>query len=108
MSGKITKNLVNKEILLNHLFSRYKLKLVGSIAKKGYSYNDIDILITLPQYPKAEEVFIEFDKDLKKEGWEYNFSDEKEDWGIFHNYQKKIGLNWVGLDIWVEEVCLIG
>jgi len=78
----------------------YDIELVGSIAGIfERSYKDIDILLNLPKYPLSEQLFNHFETDLKKLKWEYNFTDEHEDYGIFHNYQKR----GIGLDIFIYE-----
>jgi len=54
----------------------------------------------LPKYPESDKIFYKFEIDLKEMGWKHNFSDEKEGFGIFHNYRKK----GIGLDVWIDEV----
>ena len=100
---KITKEFVNQEFFEQAIFEPFKLQLVGRIARQGFSYKDIDLLISLPKYPEADKIFQAFEQSLLNQGWEYYFSDENSEWGIFHNYQKRVGFNWVGLDIFIVE-----
>lgn len=96
----ITKKSVNRH-LLNPLKQKgYNIELVGSILKKGYSKKDIDLLLYLPEYPKGDRLFVKFEKDLKKLGWNFNIDDETSEYGLFHNYVKQ---NKIGLDIFVNE-----
>ncbi len=75
---------------------------MGSISKKGYSYKDIDILLTLPLYPKSDKIFIQFERDLEKLGWCW-FCDDETKYGVLHNYEKIINKETMGLDIFIEE-----
>jgi len=76
----------------------YIIDLIGSLSSnRACSENDIDILLYIPN----NSVFESFENDLKLLGWEYRFSDEKEGFGIFHNYIKN---NRIGLDVWINEV----
>jgi hypothetical protein len=79
----------------------YIIDLVGSLSNNnlGYSNNDIDILLYLPDNDRS--LFDKFENDLKSIGYIYNFSDEKEGFGIFHNYRKN---RKIGLDVWIDEV----
>jgi GrpB-like predicted nucleotidyltransferase (UPF0157 family) len=79
----------------------YKVELVGSLSsKRACSEKDIDILLHLPKYPLSEQLFNHFEKDLLRLGWEYIFTDDNKDFGLFHNYRKR---NKIGLDIWINE-----
>ena len=96
--------LLTKQSVYRHLIKPlegkgYIVDLVGSIERLEKSDNDIDILLSLPIYPKSNEIFKKFEQDLKRLNWKFNFSDEKEGFGIFHNYQKR----GIGLDIWIDE-----
>jgi len=100
--NKITKQIANREVIIP-LKNKYNIKLVGSISKKGYSYKDIDILLTLPLYPESDKIFIQFEYDLKKLGWVLGFDDYNDEYGIFHNYKKIINKKIIGLDIFINE-----
>ena len=96
----ITKQSVYRHLIKPLCYKNFNIELVGSISGIfEKSYNDIDLLLYLPEYPLSEQVFGYFEKCLKDMGWIYNFSDEKEGFGIFHNYQKK----GIGLDIFIDE-----
>jgi len=100
----ITKKFANKNIIGPLSNKGYRVKLVGGVEKKGESKNDIDILLTIPKYPAGEKVFKNFEKDLKEMGWNYVFSDEKNDLGIFHNYEKEFNGEFIGLDVFIDEI----
>ena len=79
----------------------YIIDLVGSLSSdNGRSNNDIDILLYIPK-TNGNNLFDNFEKDLENLGFKYMFSDEKEGFGIFHNYCLK---GKIGLDIWINEV----
>jgi len=98
--------IVRKKSVIRHIITPlknkgYNIKLIGSISKKGYSNKDIDILLNLPEYPESDKIFISFEKDLKKIGWDFNIDDYTDEYGYFHNYTKKE----IGLDIFITEKC---
>lgn len=99
--------ILTKKSAIRHLIDpllklKYDVDLVGSLTGIfEHSHNDIDILLTLPaDADQADREFIKFEADLKRIGWIWNFSDEKEGFGVFHNYQKR----GIGLDVWIDEV----
>jgi hypothetical protein len=97
----LTKNSVYRHLIRPLEKRGYIIDLVGSISGIfEKSYNDIDILLHLPEYPDTGKTFEKFEQDLKIMGWEWDFSDEKEGFGIFHNYKKR----GIGLDVWIDEV----
>lgn len=97
--------LIKKSSVYRHLIiplrkKGFNITLIGSIAKKCYSNKDIDLLLCLPKYPQSEKTFESFEKFLCNDlFWEYNLTDEYNQYGIFHNYQK----NGIGLDIFINE-----
>jgi hypothetical protein len=96
----ITKKSVYRHLIIPLEKKGYTTDLVGSISGIfEKSYNDIDLLLYLPKYPDTSKIFDKFEIDLKNLGWNWNFSDEKEGFGIFHNYRKKS----IGLDIFIDE-----
>jgi len=96
----LTKNSVYRHLIKPLEAKGFEIDLVGSISGIfGKSYNDIDLLLYLPKYPLSEQVFNHFESKLKSLGWDYNFTDDKEGFGIFHNYQKR----GIGLDIFIDE-----
>ena len=97
---KITKDFVIPNIIQLVKDKGFNVKLVGSIAKKGFSFKDVDILL----YLDSENTFNNFENFLVHNGWEYRFSDENEKWGIFHNYEKNFKNNLIGLDVFTEEL----
>ena len=96
----ITKKSVNRHIIRPLKKIGYDILLVGGISKKAYSRNDIDILVNLPKYPKADKVFKNFKKDLKKLKWNYVDSFYCEKYGISHVWNIK---NKIVLDIFINE-----
>jgi hypothetical protein len=96
----LTKQSVYRHLIKPLQSKGFVIDLVGSLTGIfEKSYNDIDLLLYLPIYPLGEQLFGYFEKCLNEMGWQYNFSDEKEGFGIFHNYQKR----GIGLDIFIDE-----
>lgn len=97
--------IITKKSVYRHLIKPlenlgYDIELVGSIAGIFEKSNkDIDILLNLPTYPLSEEIFNCFETDLKKLKWKFNFTDNHDDYGVFHNYQKR----GIGLDVFIYE-----
>ena len=102
---KITKEWVMKKLIIPLGKKGYILEIVGGIKNKGFSYHDIDILLTLPKYPKGDSIFKRFDEDLENIGFWLDETFENEKYGIFHNYQYDFSIlhQEIGLDIFIEE-----
>lgn len=101
--GIYTKKWVEKNLITPLKEKGYKVELVGSIATKGFSNKDIDLLLYLPQYPQSENVWNKFNKDMATLGWTYIQSaenDEHPEIGIIHGYEDAEN-NW--LDVFIEE-----
>ncbi len=99
---KITKEFVNFNIIEPLIKNGFNVKIVGSVANKGYSTKDVDILLKI----QSDDDFNKFENILAKTGWEYKFSDENEDnmeWGIFHNYEKIFNDILIGMDVFIDE-----
>lgn len=105
------KFIIDKQLAQTHVLeplskAGFNVRLIGSVATKGQSTKDIDILLTLPKYPQSETEFKRFEQTMEQLGWVYRHTDENEDnpeWGIFHNYEKGIDDQLLGLDVFVEE-----
>lgn len=94
-------NSAIRHLIIPLIKKGYNVKLVGSLnGKNKCSKKDIDILINLPEYPNSDIIFNEFEIELKKLGWIYDFSDDNIDFGLFHHYRKR---NKIGLDVWIRE-----
>jgi hypothetical protein len=103
---KISKAWVIKKLIIPLSKKGYKLEIVGGIKNKGFSYHDIDILLTLPSYPKADFIFKRFDQDLGNIGFWLDETFENDKYGIFHNYQYDFNIlhQEIGLDIFIKEI----
>lgn len=99
---KITNSFVVDNIISPMLSYGFDVKIIGSVAKKGYSKKDVDILLKI----SSKDEFSKFENFLAQNGWEYKFSDENEDnieWGIFHNYEKTFNNVLIGMDVFIVE-----
>ena len=96
---KLTKHLANSQIIKPLTKAGFKVKLVGSVKTKGYSLNDIDIVLELNR-TNSEDTFTKFESKLESMGYEHYFTDEIENFGTVHNYRK----NQIGLDVFINEV----
>lgn len=72
---KITNSFVVDNIISPMLSYGFDVKIIGSVAKKGYSKKDVDILLKI----SSKDEFSKFENFLAQNGWEYKFSDENED-----------------------------
>lgn len=94
--------IITKKSVYRHLIEPLKyqnIKLIGSIHQIGYSNKDIDLLLTLSKYPVCEEEFLNFQTQLYELGWNYEFTDVLENYGVVHNYSKR----GISLDVFINE-----
>jgi len=97
MWKNILKNYVSIANQLLKDLEYFKPKIVGSVGKKE-DPKDIDLLFPL------DVDWDKLNKKLNELGWKLRYADEDEFNGeIFWNYEKQIGGDFVGLDVFIGE-----
>jgi hypothetical protein len=101
----LTKKSVDRHLIRPLRNKNFDIELVGSI--KGIferSHHDIDTLLYLPEYPHSNKVFDEFEIELNKLGWKWEFTVNTKKYGILHYYTKRsINRIGIGLDVFINE-----
>ena len=95
MKGVITPQLAN-DLVLRKYGNKFNLTLVGSVATRGRSYNDMDILIS---YLKPEEIE-QFTDALTKDDWIYQPTGAQERSQNAARFTKNVGGYDVTLDLY--------
>lgn len=98
MRGVITKQLA-ETLVLNPYGKKYSLSLVGSLAKIGRSYNDMDILIS---YLKDSDP-LEFTKDLENDGWSVLPHSLVGNYPAYKRFTKRVGQYDITIDLYKQQ-----
>lgn len=98
MKGLVTKELAEK-LILNKFGKEFHLTVVGSVAKKGKSYNDMDILISYMQNDEPAQ----FCEALELDGWGPVNADKIGNNAVYKRFFKEIGSYTVTLDLYKAQ-----
>lgn len=98
MKALVTKELV-ESLIVNRYSKHFDVSIVGSVARFGRSYNDVDILL---RYNHKDEIDA-FVETIMKDGWAPMSQEVIGNSATFKRFSKLVGEYDVTMDLYIAQ-----